>query len=135
RRGNDRQAISYGEDIHEHDDATARFAGLRGDRVFDPGNIIDRRNDRLHRKGSRSRIERSNETAGKGGCGGIEDDRGAPDVRHDVPQDVQPFPTDPELEVRESSRIAARVSETGDKTASEWVGKVCEHDWGRTGFL
>ena len=59
----------------------------------------------------------------------------APDVRHDVPQDVQPLPTDPELEVRESGRIAARVSETGDKTTSERVGKVCEHDRDRAGFL
>ncbi len=51
-----------------------------------------------------------------------------PHARHDLPEHLQPFPSEGVLKDSEAGDVAARPRKTCNKTISDWIGDQGEHD-------
>ncbi|HEY5130994.1 MAG TPA: hypothetical protein VIJ35_27510 [Bradyrhizobium sp.] len=110
-----------------HDQAAIRGAREGRDGALDLAGVAHIDRVHLHPQRRRRGLDCA-ELAGTGGLGGIPKDRRLRHARHDLLEQLQPFPADAVFESHETRGVAARPRQAADEAAADRIDDDREHD-------
>src|SRR4051812_20542399 len=117
-----------------HDQAAIRYACKCRYVAFDVTGVAHVDRSYLDPKRRRHGLDGA-ELANPNGYGGVPDDCYPLYSRHDLPEQLQPFPADAEFKRDEPGGVSTRPRQTINETGADRIDDDREHDWYGTGRL